>query len=92
MAQVKSDKKMNKFKVQKTEYISKLKETLLIKYFESEFEIRIQNRVMLTNVNAVTVINGQKVKITDYITLLKKDLTNLETRITLIEDLEDELK
>lgn len=90
MAQVKSDKKMNKFKVQKTEYISKLKETLLIKYFESEFEIRIQNRVMLTNVKAETVINGQKIRITDYIALLKKDLKTLEHRIDLIEDIEKE--
>jgi len=84
--------KISKFAEERKKYLGSLKDVLLNRYFETEFEKRLQEREMLLDVGGDTTVNGQKIKISDYITLLKKDLNNLEQRLQLLEDIKDELK
>lgn len=73
-------------KTKKKDFISKMKQSLLDRYFELEFEKRIQERWALIDPTKTIYLNGVQVKIADYISSLKKDLNNLETRLELVED------
>jgi len=73
-------------KTKKKEYFTKAKQALLERYFELEFERRIQERWAIVDPTKVIYLNGVQVKIAEYISSLKKDLGNLETRLELVED------
>ena len=83
---------LGEHKEKRKEYIIKLKEALLTKYFETEFESRVQNRTMVLEPNKKTYLNGQQISVATYVNVLKEDLNNLEQRIELVNDIEKELK
>lgn len=89
MAQVKFEEK---FKENKKAWQVKLKEALLNQYFELEFEKRYQERGLILDIKKIITLNGQKVPATDYVNMLKNDLENLKNRISLLEDMEGEIK
>lgn len=71
-------------------WLKQFKDILLGRKFELEFEVRLQRRWMLLDINKEVNVTGGRMRIIDYITMLEKDANNLETRIKLVDDILEE--
>jgi len=78
--------------LKKKSWLESLREELIHKYFSIEFEKKLQDRWSILDANKVLTLNGQKVRVVDYISALKNDLNNLESRIDLVDELLKEMK
>ena len=75
------------YKELQKKWLKRVKDDFLTKHIDLSFELRLQQRWIILDTDKKVIVGQQDIHISDYITMLKKDINNIESRLTLVDDM-----